>query len=81
MGRMPYHKYLTLLIILGRLFADLYYQIYNLVRLTQAIEYNQEAIDLTPKGNPRYLNNLSTHLRMRYGREGKQEDDRSHEGS
>ena len=59
------------------MFEDLYYQIYDLDHLTQAIEYRQEAVDLTPKENPDragYLNNLSIGLSARYEREGKLED-------
>lgn len=67
----------TFLISLGELFAELYYQIYDLNCLKQAIEYSRETVDLTPKGNPnraRLLNNLSNRLSTRYEREGKQED-------
>ena len=52
-------------------------QNFDLVSLKDAIEYSQEAVDLTPKGNPRrlaLLNNISLQLSTRYRREGKQED-------
>ena len=45
--------------------------------ITGAIKFSQEAVELTPAGNPhraRRLDNLSIHLRTRYETEGRPED-------
>ncbi len=50
---------------------------FDIANLESAIEHSQEAVDLTPTGNPDragYLNNLSVRLSTRYKREGRLED-------
>ena len=68
---------ITLCLLLVNLSTHVSNQNFDLVSLKNAIEYSQEAVDLTPKGNPNrfaLLNNISLQLSIRYSREGKQED-------
>ena len=63
--------------ILATLFKEIYDRNFDLESLKSAIEYGQEAVDLTPAGNPDragYLHNLNNHLSARYEREGRPED-------
>ena len=73
--------------ILAKLCEKMYHQNFVITNLETAIECSQEAVDLTPAGNPDralaafnnpdravYLNDLSFYLSTRYARQGKPED-------
>ena len=73
--------------ILAKLCKKIYHQNFVITNLETAIECSQEAVDLTPAGNPDralaafnnpdravYLNDLSFYLSTRYARQGKPED-------
>lgn len=64
-------------VVLTSLFTDTYNQNFDLNSLKSAIEYGQNAVNLTPNGDPDragYLSNLSNRLSTRYEREGKLDD-------